>query len=508
MSPSWWVDEATTRGTYTLVSSCVFTLGLCVWTAIHLNIPEPAAGARQFMRKILWLGVGLMAPEIVTFIAWNQYSSAQRVVNQLARSKWKKKTVSIWRSFRKLVGLGGRSEVPDVEINAPLPPFGADWELIHVKRRTLTPDGLLFLAERAPAVMTRISKEDIKDKSKADGLAKLLVALQAGWFCLQCIARGARHLPISLLEITTGAHALYTLFTYLLWAKKPMNISVPTILPAPTMPPSDIPKFQQLCAYMYMCSSLSGKLALKHPNKAVASYMARTPECQWVSVERNAVLSSAVPPATRDGNVVLGRGSSADTLPGTGLRFIRTNDYRFDITRRVLDRKPGLPSDSLYLAPEGVLRWRLAWELVKTDTTLDLKPTEFFVLRSSNVPTYESWEYASKRMILGFTVAEIFYGLIHAAGWNATFSSSWMQLFWRVASCFISGGGLLLGGAFAWAVGETSWYSETFSAVVVVGTFEFVIRMFLLVEAVLNVGALPRGVYLLPNWSVFIPHWG
>ncbi|KAJ7057623.1 hypothetical protein C8F01DRAFT_966336, partial [Mycena amicta] len=72
---SWWVDEPNTRGTYNLVSSCVFTLGLCVWTAIHLNIPEqsPRAGARQFMRKMIWLTVGLLAPEVVTFVAWNQY---------------------------------------------------------------------------------------------------------------------------------------------------------------------------------------------------------------------------------------------------------------------------------------------------------------------------------------------------------------------------------------------------------------------------------------------------
>ncbi|KAJ7057624.1 hypothetical protein C8F01DRAFT_1027881, partial [Mycena amicta] len=100
-----------------------------------------------------------------------------------------------------------------------------------VKRLTLTPDGLLFLMKHAPELVPRISEEDIEDKSKADGLAKLLVALQALWFCLQCISRAAQHLPISLLEITTVGHALYTLFTYVLWAYKPMNITVPTTIP-------------------------------------------------------------------------------------------------------------------------------------------------------------------------------------------------------------------------------------------------------------------------------------
>ncbi|KAJ7072989.1 hypothetical protein C8F01DRAFT_1105941 [Mycena amicta] len=529
MAPSWWIDDGNTRGTYSLVSSCIFTLGLCVWTAIHLNIPEPGSAARHFLRKITWLAVGLMAPEVVTFIAWNQYSSALRLVNELSSSEWKKQTSSKWKAFGKLVGLEGQyGSVPvteDTDAEVEPPPFGADWKLIHgfyvvmggytvdfgksanrflpaeVKRLTLTPDGLLFIAERAPELLPRISEEDIEDKSKADGLAKLLVALQAAWFCLQCISRGAQHLPISLLEITTGAHALYTLFTYLLWAKKPMDISVPTTVVGANDPGNA--KLRQLCAYMFMCSPISGKLlARKHP-RPTAKFMEQRAECQWI---RNT--SQAASPLRWDGKAVV-LDVNGPTLPGTRLQYIGKNmPFSYQTGQRKLDfTKRALPATRLRLQPEDVVRWRLVSAALSDEPSLHFAEKEYFVLRSSNVPTYGSWQHATKRMILGFTAAEVFYGLIHAAGWNSAFASDGLRLVWRFASCFISGGGLFLGGAFAWAAGESTWYGETFSAVVVFGTFEFVIRMFLLVEALLNVSVLPPGVYVLPGWSSFIPHW-
>ncbi len=34
-----WIPEPNTRGTWSLLYSCIFTLALCVYSAIHLNIP-------------------------------------------------------------------------------------------------------------------------------------------------------------------------------------------------------------------------------------------------------------------------------------------------------------------------------------------------------------------------------------------------------------------------------------------------------------------------------------
>ena len=73
-----WVREPQGRGTLSILYTCTFTLILCVYTAIHLNIP-PAGEARiwQFLRKVKWAIVAIFAPEVVLFTAIYQYWSAR-----------------------------------------------------------------------------------------------------------------------------------------------------------------------------------------------------------------------------------------------------------------------------------------------------------------------------------------------------------------------------------------------------------------------------------------------
>jgi len=55
-------------------------------------------------------------------------------------------------------------------------------------RLTLTESGVLFLAKYCPEVLPDLSCEQINDQSKANGLTKSLICLQALWFCVQCVA--------------------------------------------------------------------------------------------------------------------------------------------------------------------------------------------------------------------------------------------------------------------------------------------------------------------------------
>ena len=76
-----------------------------------------------------------------------------------------------------------------------------------------------------------ISKKYLQDKSKANGLAKSLVCLQASWFCVQCLVRVGQALPVTLLEINTFAHSVCALLVYILWWSKPLDVEQPTYLP-------------------------------------------------------------------------------------------------------------------------------------------------------------------------------------------------------------------------------------------------------------------------------------
>lgn len=81
-----WQPEPTTRGTFSVLSICLITISLCVWTAIHLNVPEHEKGVKQVLKKAKWMLVGLVAPELILSIAWCQYIQARAMVKLMSRS--------------------------------------------------------------------------------------------------------------------------------------------------------------------------------------------------------------------------------------------------------------------------------------------------------------------------------------------------------------------------------------------------------------------------------------
>ena len=91
IAPSW-VPDADTRGTWNLLYSCVFTLALCVWTAIHLNVPgQGESSIRQICRKAKWVVAAIFAPELAVFTAWYQWYWARQICQRLTESSKKAK---------------------------------------------------------------------------------------------------------------------------------------------------------------------------------------------------------------------------------------------------------------------------------------------------------------------------------------------------------------------------------------------------------------------------------
>ncbi len=65
-----WRPNPTTRGTSNILTTCLITLLLCVWTAVHLNVSPPGSFWQPFWRKVGWLILALLAPEMVAYTAW------------------------------------------------------------------------------------------------------------------------------------------------------------------------------------------------------------------------------------------------------------------------------------------------------------------------------------------------------------------------------------------------------------------------------------------------------
>jgi hypothetical protein len=91
-------------------------------------------------------------------------------------------------------------------------------------------DALVYIMRYFPHIITDITEEYILDRAESSSLSKALLVVQVGWFCTNCVSRLVQHLPLSLLEVSTAAHAVCTLFTYFVWWSKPINVAAPTIL--------------------------------------------------------------------------------------------------------------------------------------------------------------------------------------------------------------------------------------------------------------------------------------
>ena len=278
-----WVSEPDGRGTFSILSSCVLTLSLCVYTAIHLNVPGiNEIRAVRFFRTTRWVVLGIFAPELVVWTAWRQWASARgisRIVNQqqaTSRSPFESVRRVITQSLlqQKSPPLDS-SKIPSGTQRSQTFYNPERWTTIHgfyagmggfvfdlpytmdghqhksqdqFTRLTLTAEGVEFLARCG--LLPQITAEDIVDKSKADSLSKFLACLQALWMLVQVLGRVATDLPVTLIEVNTLAHVVCALITYVLWWFKPKEIHSPTRLQGDWVAP--------VCSYMYMTSKMSG----------------------------------------------------------------------------------------------------------------------------------------------------------------------------------------------------------------------------------------------------------
>ena len=80
----WVSDTDNNRSTITLLYNCLFTIFLCTWSAVHLNVPgEKDTQLRTFLRKCKWMLIGVLAPEFVAIIAVTEWREASKLVRQV-----------------------------------------------------------------------------------------------------------------------------------------------------------------------------------------------------------------------------------------------------------------------------------------------------------------------------------------------------------------------------------------------------------------------------------------
>lgn len=83
-------------------------------------------------------------------------------------------------------------------------------------------DGILQPAQLGLVPMLR--PEDIRERSKADIIAKMFVLSQITWFGLRVLGRLASKIPVTTIEIHTTIHAACTIVIYVMWLEKPYDV--------------------------------------------------------------------------------------------------------------------------------------------------------------------------------------------------------------------------------------------------------------------------------------------
>ncbi|KAI9811448.1 MAG: hypothetical protein M1827_005431 [Pycnora praestabilis] len=208
-----WVDEPDCgRGTTSLLYSCLFTIFICTWNALHLNLPADHDGHMEiFLRKLKGMIWTILAPEFLTLIALNDYLDAKVIAQKLSVSMNHERLDMTTAFFAQMGGFSIKSRE------------GRTLRLSPVEMIALLEEGVIDPPE-APA-------KAIKDKSKADWLAKTLACLQIIWLVTQLIGRAREKLPITTLELFTAALVACTICTYAAWWRKPFDVRTPIEIP-------------------------------------------------------------------------------------------------------------------------------------------------------------------------------------------------------------------------------------------------------------------------------------
>ncbi|KAL0631337.1 hypothetical protein Q9L58_009799 [Maublancomyces gigas] len=202
------------RGTIGLLTTCVVTFSLCIWTAIHPNIIPNPTGWRQAKYKMFWTAICVGLPEAIVMCAFGQWCKAKSM-----RKAW----IAQYPDPADDIGMEGGFFVVmgGVTVGARAGKGGKGGKY----NTTLTCDGFETYIKTGDINPDNFSQRAAADKGTASVLVKVLVFGQASWFVVQCISRVFYGLPATLLEVHVVIQVLYVLAAYGFWFSKPLDVN-------------------------------------------------------------------------------------------------------------------------------------------------------------------------------------------------------------------------------------------------------------------------------------------
>ena len=214
--PQGWTPSPDGRGTIDIIWSCMFTIILCTWTVLCVNIGAPSDGRwRKFLQKA-WLAFMCgLGPEFLVLLVIGQWASARESVAAFHSSGY-----PLWTMKHAFfTGMGGFILKTNDE---------QSWPLDAIELHYIITEG--WVEESVVSSQIMVEKEVIEDKNKSDGFVRIITLCQTLWFVVNCIGRAVQHLTTTTLELTTLGFISTTVGVLYFWAHKPADISTPITL--------------------------------------------------------------------------------------------------------------------------------------------------------------------------------------------------------------------------------------------------------------------------------------
>ncbi|PMD31518.1 hypothetical protein L207DRAFT_640790 [Hyaloscypha variabilis F] len=519
-----WVSSGSGRSTSDILWSCFSILLVCTYKCIHFNVPsrkESEAGwftwiwCRKWLKKMGWMMLIVLAPEIGVAMATDQYL--------LAREQCHKESSLESQEKRKVdesqVVEGGKKDVETVttEVNEDerekqeitnTHTFFANMGEFNLRICTLSllqqdhnqgnptlPDNgsqaeiTAVAVDKAVAAMNEVSfpltnwddlvsyrtmfpdmkiptEKEINDLSKADAFTKAFACIQSGWLIIQCIVRVSVGLPITQLELATMAFVVCALAMYLLWWHKPFGVESRTSLTVIAYTDSDKKILANRLSNRYRSSIIH--------RESLRPYF----------------------------DEILGGQSRRESIQ-------RASDHELAMHKAQMDHefyKKDMTWDDfgdIFLNDFEYFSWE---ELVELGKALPI-----MIQNILGNPDFAELPQEFTRTLALYAIGTLFSAL-HLAAWNWEFPSSTVRKLWRIfaITATVTGPATIL---FVFALLVLLAFDINVSDTIMSRVFLFFIfiyaasRIGLVVLIFYCFSSMPAGVYETVNWLQFLPHF-
>lgn len=204
-----WVSEPPGRGTWSILWSCLATMFICTWSALHLDVPKRHGRWFLIFRKIGWMLIAATAPELVLYRCADNFFEARALLKHLRNRGFHGWTLT-HTQFAESQGFWTRT------------PGGEESKC--------KPDRLRTLIENRDIDGPPISEKELKSRGKGDWVIKLIAVAQIIWFVVQTLFRAIEHYQTTALEIMTVAFVFCSVFIYAFSLNQPQDVEYPVFI--------------------------------------------------------------------------------------------------------------------------------------------------------------------------------------------------------------------------------------------------------------------------------------